>query len=106
MRTDRAVAGVGLLFLLVSGLPWTGFWGEKAQSMASTRGTSFWGLDHGGISDPTSTLDESLPHSHADVPWAQGESPVPRSTQPAGERSIANVDTALRSPPRRVFGTR
>ena len=93
------IAGVGLLFLLVSGLPWTGFWGEKAQSLASSRGTSFWSVDHGAISDPTSTLDESLPHSHAtDVPWAQGESPVPRSERPRGEpgeRSVANVDTAV-----------
>jgi uncharacterized iron-regulated membrane protein len=89
------VAGVGLLLLLVSGLPWTGFWGEKAQTLVSSKGTSFWSLDHGAISDPASTLDESLPHTHADVPWAQGESPVPRSSQPAGERSIANVDTAI-----------
>lgn len=93
------VAGVGLLFLLVSGLPWTGFWGEKAQTLASSQGTSFWSLDHGAISDPTSTLDESLPHSHAtDVAWAQGATPVPRSTRPSGEpgeRSVANVDTAL-----------
>lgn len=92
------VAGVGLLFLLVSGLPWTGFWGEKAQTIASSKGTSFWSLDHGALSDPTSTLDESLPHTHATVPWAQGESPVPRSAQPTGspgERSIANVDTAV-----------
>jgi uncharacterized iron-regulated membrane protein len=94
-----AVAGVGLLFLLVSGLPWTGFWGEQAQSLAVSQGTSFWSLDHGAISDPSSTLDESLPHSHADdVPWAQGEWPVPRSGRPtgeSGERSVADVDTAV-----------
>ncbi len=93
------VAGLGLLFLLVSGLPWTGFWGERAQSIASSQGTSLWSLDHGAISDPTSTLDESLPHSHAtDVPWAQAESPVPRAARPSGdpgERSVANVDTAV-----------
>lgn len=92
-------AGVGLLMLLISGLPWTGFWGAKAQEVATEQGTSFWSLDHGAISDPTSTLDESLPHSHAqDVPWAQGKSPVPRSSEPTGEdgeRSISNVDTAI-----------
>lgn len=92
-------AGVGLLMLLISGLPWTGFWGEKAQTLVSDRGTSFWSLDHGAISDPTSTLDESLPHSHAkDVPWAQGGTTVPRSIEPTGEpgeRSISNVDTAI-----------
>ena len=103
LRTRHAqiglVAGVGLLFLLVSGLPWTGFWGEKAQTLATEQGTSFWSLDHGAISDPTSTLDESLPHSHAtDVPWAQGATPVPRSSEPTGEegeRSVSNVDTAI-----------
>ena len=93
------VAGAGLLFLLVSGLPWTGFWGEQAQSIATSGGTSFWSQDRGAISDPASTLDESLPHSHAtDIPWAQGASPVPRSSDPTGEpgeRSIANLDTAL-----------
>ncbi|MBA2955822.1 PepSY domain-containing protein [Nocardioides sp. MAH-18] len=92
-----AVAGVGLLALLVSGLPWTDFWGAKVQTLATERGTSMWSLDHGAVSSPTSTLDESLPHSHAkDIPWAQQESEVPESTPPGdGERSVANVDTAI-----------
>jgi uncharacterized iron-regulated membrane protein len=92
-----AVVGVGLLSLLVSGLPWTGFWGERVQSLATDHGSSLWSLDPGAQSDPTSTLDESLPHSHRQaVPWAQGDSEVPRSRPPQdGERSVANVDTAL-----------
>ena len=65
-----SVVGVGLLFLLVSGLPWTAVWGAKAQQLATAGGTSLWSTDPGAISDPTSTLDESLPHSHAhEVPW-------------------------------------
>ena len=93
-----AVAGIGLLTLLVTGLPWTGFWGEKVQTLATERGSSMWSTDPGAISHPTSTLDESLPHSHQqDVPWAMGDSGVPSSTPPAeGEgRSVANVDTAI-----------
>ncbi|MDF1605749.1 PepSY domain-containing protein [Nocardioides sp. YIM 152315] len=92
-----AVAGVGLLGLLVSGLPWTDFWGAKVQTLATDRGTSMWSTDPGAISNPTSTLDESLPHSHLqDVPWAQQESEVPTSDPPADdERSVANVDTAV-----------
>lgn len=96
------VAGVGLLLLIVSGLPWTGVWGEKAQQLATNQGTSLWSLDHGAQSKPSSTLDESLPHSHAqDIPWAQGGTKVPQSTPPAhgspgaGERNVANVDTAV-----------
>ena len=42
-----------------------------------------WSTDPGAQSDPASTLDESLPHSHSkDIPWAMGDSEVPRSTRP------------------------
>ncbi len=89
-----AVAGVGLLTLLVSGLPWTGFWGTQVQELATDRGTSMWSLDHGAESNPASTLDESLPHSHA-VPWGAGRTEVPRSSDDGTGRSVANVDTAI-----------
>jgi uncharacterized iron-regulated membrane protein len=88
-----SVVGVGLLALLVTGLPWTGFWGEKVQQLATSQGSSMWSTDPGAVSDPTSTLDESLPHSHA-VPWALGGSERPRSTGDE-EGSVANVDTAV-----------
>ena len=47
-----AVVGVGLLYLLVSGLPWTGFWGEKVQTFATERGSSMWSTDPGALSRP------------------------------------------------------
>lgn len=88
--------GAGLLLLLASGLPWTGVWGAKVQELATAGGTSLWSTDPGAISNPTSTLDESLPHSHAtDVPWAMAKSDVPRSTGKEEGRSVANVDTAV-----------
>jgi uncharacterized iron-regulated membrane protein len=91
-----SVVGVGLLFLLVSGLPWTGFWGAKAQQLATVGGTSFWSTDPGAISDPTSKLDESLPHSHAhEVPWALADTDVPAGGDASQARSTANVDTAV-----------
>jgi len=94
-----AFVGAGLLLLLVSGLPWTGLWGEQVQRLATDRGTSMWSTDPGALSDPTSSLDESLPHSHSsDVPWAMGDSEVPRSEAPApGEEgtSVATIDTAV-----------
>jgi len=47
------------------------------------------------VSDPTSTLDESLPHSHRhEVPWGAGESEVPRS-EPGDGGNVANIDTAV-----------
>jgi uncharacterized iron-regulated membrane protein len=91
-----AVVGLGLLTLLVTGLPWTGFWGEKVQAFATEKGSSLWSTDPGAQSDPSSTLDESLPHSHQqDVPWAQGGSEVPQSAPAQDGQSVANVDTAI-----------
>ena len=96
--TVGSVVGLGLLLLLVSGLPWTGMWGTKAQELATDNGTSFWSADPGAISDPTSALDESLPHSHRhEVPWGLGKSDVPESGERnAGDTSVANIDTAVR----------
>jgi len=90
-----AFVGAGLLLLLVSGLPWTGLWGEQVQQLATDRDSSLWSTDPGAVSDPTSTLDESLPHSHKhEVPWGAGESEVPRS-EPTDDGSVANIDTAV-----------
>lgn len=102
LRSRHAVTGslvgVGLLAMIVTGLPWTGFWGAKVQELATSQGTSLWSLDHGAESKPGSRLDESLPHSHAqrDVPWAQGATEVPSSDPEGGEvQSVATVDTAV-----------
>lgn len=86
--------------MLVTGLPWTGVWGEQVQGLATRTGSSLWSTDHGAQSEPLSTLDESLPHSHAEVPWAQQRSEVPRSEPPSpghadGSVAVANVDTAI-----------
>ena len=103
-----SVVGVGLLYLVVSGLPWTGFWGEKVQAFATERGSSMWSADPGALSDPASTLDESLPHSHqTDVPWALGDSEVPTSDPSTADgKNVANLDTAVLWPSRRGCGTR
>jgi uncharacterized iron-regulated membrane protein len=92
-----SVAGIGLLAMVATGLPWTGFWGAKVQELATTAGTSLWSLDHGAQSEPGSRLDESLPHSHAvrEVPWAQGATEVPSSDPESRRGSVANVDTAV-----------
>ena len=92
--------------MVVSGLPWTGVWGAQVQKLATTSGTSLWSLDHGAQSKPTSTLDESLPHSHAEMPWALQKSEVPEGAKPGDEVSVANVDTASPSASARGCATR
>jgi uncharacterized iron-regulated membrane protein len=93
-----AVTGVGLLLLVVTGLPWTGLWGAQVKKWSTANGTSLWSQDPGAQSDPTSTLDESLPHGHkVEVPWGLGRTEVPRSTRTGSdpEQSAATLDTAL-----------
>ncbi|GGO88225.1 hypothetical protein GCM10011584_14690 [Nocardioides phosphati] len=86
--------GAGLLLLIVSGLPWTIWWGGHVQSFATDRGTSMWSADPGAQSAPP-TLDASMPHSH-NVPWGSGKSPVPESAPSAGARPVG-VDAAIAS---------
>jgi uncharacterized iron-regulated membrane protein len=74
-----AVAGVGILFLVVSGLPWTGFWGETFQNIATSQGQSFWGSDPGAESKLGEALEKGSGES-APAPWVLGESDLPKST--------------------------
>ena len=94
-----SVVGVGLLTLLVSGLPWTGFWGAKVQTFATEpRARRCGAPTRARLSDPTSTLDESLPHSHAQrraVGAGRPRGAVARRRRGPTTRSVANVDTAI-----------
>jgi uncharacterized iron-regulated membrane protein len=88
-----AFVGVGLLALVVSGLPWTVWWGAKVQTLAAGQGTSFWSMDPGAQSSAP-TLDASVPHSH-NVPWGEGKSEVPASGKPGAEDSRAFAPVGL-----------
>ena len=58
-------AGFGILFLVVSGLPWTGFWGDTLQTWAAGKGLhiTMWGEDPGAASDFGTALEKlSLIH--------------------------------------------
>lgn len=83
--------GVGLIGLVVSGLPWTIWWGAKAQELATSQGSSLWSTDPGGQSSAP-TLDASVPHSH-NVPWGARDSRVPSSTTTTSRR--IGIDAAI-----------
>ncbi len=77
-----AILGVGFLLLVLSGLPWTGFWGSGVQKLATGQGSSLWGDDPGA----TSTLGEQLEKVGSNsnpAPWAEGAATLPDSTVPA-----------------------
>lgn len=68
---------LGIAFLILTGLPWSGFWGEQVQKM---------GVE-AGIGYPTAVWFGEKPESTvpakdvADVPWAAEQRPVPQSDQ-------------------------
>ena len=73
-------AGFGILFLVVSGLPWTGFWGDTLQTWAAGKGLhiTLWGEDPGAASNFATALKKSTSGSQP-APWALGESQLPKS---------------------------
>ncbi len=73
-----AVAGLWIILLVGSGLPWTGLWGSKVQALATGTNFSLWGEDPGA----TSTLGDKLTaagNTSAPAPWAEGAATLPTS---------------------------
>ncbi|WP_264740130.1 PepSY-associated TM helix domain-containing protein [Cytobacillus firmus] len=65
----------GMLFLIMTGLPWSGFWGTNFQSMATNTGHGYPPSVWVG-SGPQSTIQTK---DIADVPWAAENLDVPVS---------------------------
>ena len=96
LRAMHAVVGLpvglGLLMLVVSGLPWTGVWGGIAQQVASSGGGSLWNEDPGAAS----TIGEHLEHSSGTsepAGWAIGMGPAGHSSGAAG--TPVSIDAAV-----------
>ena len=83
--------GLGILMLVVSGLPWTGVWGSVAQQVASGGNVSLWGQDPGAESKIDSLIEKTNGTS-AEAGWAIGNGPQGESTA-VGTRSIS-IDAA------------
>ncbi|WP_232679231.1 PepSY domain-containing protein [Nocardioides sp. R-C-SC26] len=100
LRGTHAVVGLpvglGILLLVVSGLPWTGVWGEKAQNLAADNGTSFWGADPGAEST-LGDLIESADGKSGPAGWAVANGPTaesdPGALAPSGEPSTGDEDS-------------
>lgn len=64
-----------MFFLIMTGLPWSGFWGSNFQSLATNSGAGYPPSIWSG-SAPTSTIKTK---DIADVPWAAENLDVPKS---------------------------
>ena len=84
-RDVHAVTGVlfsfVFLFVIVSGMFWTGVWGQEYQQVATSLGASYPAVMTNGV--PSRTLAQVA--GGETVSWASGEVPVPPSAYAAGQ---------------------
>ncbi|TFC57494.1 MULTISPECIES: PepSY domain-containing protein [unclassified Cryobacterium] len=95
IRGMHAIAGVpvglGILMLVVSGLPWTGVWGTLAQQVATDTSASLWGEDPGADSTIRDLMEKTNGTS-AEAGWAIGNGPLGAS---AGGGTPISIDIAV-----------
>lgn len=82
-----ALAAAAILFLAVTGMPWSGFWGEQFGRLTKTWGVGTPRYVWGGA--PPSTLPLA---GLADVPWASSQAPLPVSSSTAGHEGHEGHD--------------
>ncbi|SCF23174.1 Uncharacterized iron-regulated membrane protein [Micromonospora haikouensis] len=85
--------GLGILLLVISGLPWTGFWGAKAQQVAVQGGSGLWGEDPGAESTIRQQIEDTDGQS-APAGWAAGNAPQGSSIGTGTPISIDRAVTA------------
>lgn len=88
------VAAAAILFLAVTGMPWSAFWGQQFGRLTGTWGVGTPPYVWGGA--PPSTLPlAGLPA----VPWASSQAPLPQSSSHDGHHGDAPVSaTAAEAP--------
>lgn len=95
LRSSHALVGLpvglGLLLLVISGLPWTGLWGDQAQRFAADNNTSLWGSDPGAESK-LGDLIESTDGKSGPAGWAVANSPLAQSQ---GTGQTISIDEAV-----------
>ena len=65
----------GMLFLILTGLPWSGFWGANFQSVATNQGLGYPPSIWGGEAPVSAVQTKDV----AEVPWAAETLDVPKS---------------------------
>ncbi len=89
-----AIAGVWILLLVASGLPWTGLWGSKVQGLATGTNFSLWGEDP-GASSTLGAAREEAGNTSAPAPGAQGAAPLPTSAHAGGVEARVSLDAIV-----------
>lgn len=75
----------GMIFLLVTGLLWTGFWGNGVQQLVTSTGAGYPPSIWVGSAPESEVISEDV----ADVSWAAENLPVPESQYIAGFEQVS-----------------
>ncbi|MBW6529059.1 PepSY domain-containing protein [Sphingomonas sp. RHCKR7] len=84
------VAGAVILFLSLSGLPWSAVWGRNVQAAVAGAG---WGR-------PPAPVAPALDHAQHELPWSLQQRPIPHDKAAHAGRGIT-ADQALAAAARR-----
>lgn len=87
--------GIGILLLVVSGLPWTGLWGTQAQQLAADGHTSLWSDDPGAQSK-LGPLIESADGKSGPAGWAVANGPTGSSSGTGASITVDQAAAAAR----------
>lgn len=97
LRNAHAIVGLpvglGILMLVVSGLPWTGVWGSLASDVASGGNDSLWGDDPGAETTVQAQIEASN-GSSSPAGWEVADLPTATST---GTGATISIDAAAAS---------
>lgn len=100
LRRMHAIAGLpvglGILLLVVSGLPWTGVWGALASDVASSGGDSLWGDDPAAESTVKDQI-EAGNGSSSPAGWEVADLPTATSAGSGTQISIDQATAAARA---------
>lgn len=93
-----AFAGVAILFLAVTGMPWSAFWGQQFGRITNDRGV---GLPK-HLFGPAPASTPPMASLGGNVPWTLMQAPMPQSTAPdahAGHGDAAGAAPVATSTP-------
>ncbi|MES2906664.1 MAG: PepSY domain-containing protein [Pseudomonadota bacterium] len=85
-----AIAGALIFFLAITGMPWSGYWGEKTHALADKAGMGY----PQGMWDNVPNSDMHANHMMDKVGWTLSTSPVPQSPSHSG--ASLNIDDAYK----------
>lgn len=91
-----AFVSLMVLFLVLTGLPWSAFWGERLSALGALSTTTFPTPNFGAPPPKRLASDDAASAGAGELPWAVRRSPAPVSAGGGARRfGVGDVETRL-----------